>query len=190
MEDSIIDNLDFVNICHRLELLYKDDFILQSNGTKLLGIPEKRPPLAKHILYKGLNSEQIMFLKQSYKGIFPQSLIEFYKAYNGGSFFRTEECARFEIFGFRFTQYNGDLNNLEPGNISVMDLGRHRKIPKHWMKCAWYYTPEETEPWEIFIDTKTEKVYSYLHLTNNKNNEWDSLSSCFCEIYNYYIDTF
>ena len=60
---------------------------VQSNGTKLVGIPEQNPPLAKHYIYAPMSGELKKQLIESYKRTIPEQLLKLYGAANGCNLF-------------------------------------------------------------------------------------------------------
>lgn len=183
----------FFDYIDMLKQSYRDDVIVRSNGTILLGID--KIPKCRHMLFKPLTDEIITsFLTSEYKGTFPKEYIDFLKYSNGANLYtvklKTEKFefahSMFVIFGLPRTKPFGRPSDMEePFDVRLEDLGRHKKIPNTWLKCGTYIKNYDFAIQnDIFIDTETNRVYSCEKNQNEIADEWDDLDSCFCSIFN------
>jgi hypothetical protein len=151
------------------------------------------PPLPKKTLEK--------HLVQAYKNEFPEEFLELLEYVNGFNLFFTRvnygedffAYNLFTIFGLPMTAPFARKPNMEePHDITIEDLRRHKKTPKAWLKCGQYVNNFNfSEICDIFIDTKSNIVYSCEAFKNKKDtkdlkiiNEWSTLDDCLCEIFN------
>lgn len=136
----------FIQECKKLIETYSEDCIVRKNGTILLS-PGKIPN-CKHMFHKGLEQEVIdEFLVSEYKNHFPEEYIEFLKFSNGATLYRVKiKTKKFEfgmerliLFGLPLTPpFSRPMDEEEPFDIRIEDLGRHKLISKKWLKFGCY----------------------------------------------------
>lgn len=189
-------------IIRRLEALkseYADNNTVRENGTLLLG--PGTIPRSRHMLFVGLEDELINdYLVAEYKLPFPEAYKDFLRYSNGANLFTVKinfissgnsfASNLFTIYGLpRTDPFSRPDCMEEPYDLRVEDLGRHKKLPKTWLKCGAYYKDCNLDVrTDIFIDTESCKVYSC-----NKNeceiiDSWDNLDECLCAIFDSFKD--
>ena len=89
----------------------------------------------KHELFPGLSDEEIQILVQSYKGDFPEELIEFLKITNGAWLF----ARNIVIGGLQYDPFKYQRCKL-PMAIRNIDCKRSKNMPNHWLFFAEYAT--------------------------------------------------
>lgn len=188
----------FLNILNELKSEYSDNYVIRKNGTLLLkpgGIPNCR-----HMLYQPLSQEYIQsYLIAVYKQKFPQDYIDFLTYSNGADLFwvklKTEGFCfahtLFTIFGLPLTPPFARPRDMEePFDLRIEDLARHEEIPDTWLKCGTYTKNYNFDIQnDIFIDTKTQQVYTCERNMKEILDSWENLDKCFCDIFESFLDS-
>lgn len=168
---------------------------LQANGTKLVGIPERMPPLANHYIYAPMSSALRTLLIDSYKRSIPDQLLNIYEAANGCNlFWRCMEFGggKFRIPMAQLSVYGvpggpNTADTIEPYNISVEDLDRSGDTPDHWLKFGSYrdFRSEDLMEYDLFADVDSGKVHSVVRKAEKCQIEqtWDSIDDCLCDLF-------
>lgn len=170
---------------------------VQSNGTKLVGIPEQNPPLAKHYIYSPMSAELKTQLIESYKRTIPEQLLKLYDAANGCNLFW--RCmafggGKFKIPVAQLSVYGvpagpNTENTIEPYNISVEDLDRPTVAPENWLKFGSYrdFSRDNLPEYDLFADVDNGKVHSVVRKTVKCKIEhtWESVDDCLCELFDF-----
>lgn len=167
-------------------LLNEKDIQVQKNGTKLVGVP------VRHYLYAPMTMQMQKELVASYRGDFPEELLQIYGVTNGCTLFLTaRKIGRITI---PFSQLNvygvpcgrNAVDALEPYSISVEDLGRPDNTPKTWLKFG-SYSPVSTDraEWRLFVDTQDKQVYAVDADAKKCTAEaqWESIDACLCDLF-------
>ena len=145
------------------------------------------------MLFKPLSDEHIEeYLIKQYNNKFPKDYIEFLKYSNGANLntvkMKTDKfsfaSSLFIIFGLpRTPPFNRPFDMEEPFDMRIEDLARHKELPKTWLKCGTYIRNYNFNIQnDIFIDTKTNKVYACIKNKKDIVDSWDNLDECFCSI--------
>lgn len=189
----------FFDILNKLKKEYAEDCIIRKNKTVLLHPGDI--PKSRFMLFEGLDQKTIKeFLIDKYNNLFPKEYIEFLKFSNGANLFTVRLKTKkfnfahdlFSIYGLpRIEPFDRPFDMEEPFDLRVEDFARHKSIPSDWLKCGSYIKDYDFRNGitDIFIDTKTGKIYSCIK--NNKDivDSWDSLDACFVSIYNSFADS-
>lgn len=184
--------MEFFNILNNLKEQYNDNCVVRNNGTLLLmpgGIPNSR-----HMLFKPLCDKYIEeYLSNSYKNKLPQEYINFLKYSNGANLYSVKLITDkftfahplFVIFGLPMTPPFSRAKDMEePFDVRMEDLGRHKDLPNTWLKCGTYTREYNFNIQnDIFIDTKSNKVYACAKNQKDIIDSWNNLDVCFCNIY-------
>lgn len=189
-----------MKICKILDELkkeYSENCIVRENGTLLLE-PGKIPK-CRHMLFRELDKKTIEdYLVSQYENKFPSEYIEFLKYSNGANLcsvkLNTPKFSFAEVllvvFGLPFTPpFGRPLDMEEPFDLRVEDFGRHKEIPKTWLKCGTFikdYNFRVTN--DIFIDTKSNQVFACEKNQKDIIDRWNSLDDCLCSIYQSFND--
>lgn len=194
--------MEFFKILDNLKEQYKNDMVVRKNDTILLH-PDK-VPRCKHMLFNPLTDEIIKeYLVDVCVQKFPDEYIRFLKYSNGANLatskvwhtVKSKKIATahssFIIFGLpRTPPFSRKPDMEEPFDLRIEDLRRHDDVPEHWIKCGTYSKePNFAIPYDIFIDTHTEKVYSCITEKSEIVDSWETLDECFCSIYNALLDS-
>ena len=198
MKDIQEDNMRFIEILEELKEINENNVHIQKNGTLLLHLHPNAIPKSDHILYAPLTDRILHeYLISQYKFTFPQEYIEFLKYSNGGDLCIVRmwhsikkkriptSSVLFSIFGLpQKPPFARPQDEEEPFDLRIEDLARSPKIPEYWLKCGCYARNYDFHNmYDIFIDTKTNKVYSCIKDDDNIIDSWESLDECFCDIY-------
>ena len=185
-----------IALIEELKKKYECNTIVRKNGTMLLG-PGKIPK-SDHMLYKGLTQDVLdEYLISQYKYKFPSEYVEFLKYTNGATLFsikirsgKLEYASSYlTILGLPLTPATSRAVDMEePFDVRIEDLRRHKKIPKHWLKCGRYKMKREKgNEADLFIDTETNMVFSCRVDDYNIVESWASLDDCLCNIFEKYM---
>ena len=185
--------MNILKLIDNLKEEYKDDIIVRKNSTILLGI--EKIPKAKHMLFEGLTQDLINdYLVSNYSYSFPPEYIVFLKAFNGANLFtakitkngREFASASFSIYGLPRTQpFDRPADMEEPYDLRIEDLARNKALPDTWLKFGHYNRTETFgDRTDLFIDTSSGKVYCCKKNECDILEEWESLDSCLCSIFN------
>lgn len=167
-------------------LLTEKDIQVQKNGTRLVGVP------VGHYLYAPMTIEMQKELVASYRGDFPEELLQIYGITNGCTLFLTSR--KIGMLTIPFSQLNvygvpggrNAVDALEPYHISIEDLGRPGKTPKTWLKFG-SYSPVSADrvEWRLFVDTKDKRVYAVDAdaKTCVIESQWESIDACLCDLF-------
>ena len=179
-----------------LKQTYLDDMAVRTNGTVLLGLDTI--PVARHMLFKPLDDNIIeTYLTSQYANTFPPQYIQFLKYSNGANLFmvkvwhtaKREKIATtsgfFTIYGLpRTPPFARKKDQEEPFDLRTEDSSRHKETPFEWLKCASYTRNYDIyKRFDLFIDTKTGKVYSCERNTIDVVESWDTLDDALCAIF-------
>lgn len=185
--------MKFIERIENLYLKYPLEITKKDERAVFLGVPEKTPPLADHIIFSAMPQDVMQAMVNNYRLSFPKELIELYNYMNGASLFWKVRfaCAgkirlgksRFSIYGIPLTN---DRKHIEPSNISIEDLNRPKETPTSWLKFGSYYRPNDDENrLELFVDTNNGHTYAVEH-ENPKctiYKTWDTIDNCLCDIF-------
>ena len=181
----------FVEKCKKLIDRHQNDRLKQKNGTLLLC--HEKIPMARHYFFEGLQEHYIKeYLTDEYKWQIPKQYLELLRFSNGVDLFNVRvfigETSIAEsfltVFGIPLkSPYTNFLEEIEPFNMWVENLGRHPRIPDWWLKVGVYYEKIDEVRRDIWIDTKTEKVYACRKLEKKVVAEWENLDQCLCDIF-------
>ena len=184
----------FLDLVHDLQQSYKNDMIVEKNGTLLLA--PGSVPKARHILYRKLSLDELNeCLINNYKNSFPKQYAELLTGFNGMNLFRAKMITeKFEfsssfltIFGFpRTPPSKRPPDEDEPFDVRIEDFDSPETIPSAWLRCGRYktvlgYGGEA----DIYIDTTDEHVYSCNANTDVVIQKWDDLDECLCSIFEF-----
>ena len=173
---------------------------VQKNGTKLVGIPEQNPPLAKHYIYTPMSGELKKHLTDSYKRTIPEQLLKLYDTANGCNLFlRCMELAggKFRIPVAQLSVYGvpagpNTVNTIEPHNISIEDLDRPALTPNHWLKFGSYrdFGQAKMIEFDLFVDVDCGVVYSLIRKSETclPEQTWNSMDACLCQLFDAMYD--
>lgn len=185
-------DMNFIKKCEKLKEQHLNDMIVQKNGTILLCPGEM--PKARHYFFKGLEEQDIQkYLLNQYKWAIPKQYLQLLQYSNGIDLFNVriifENNTVFAesfltIFGIPLKPYYINfLEEREPYSVWTENLGRHWRIPDWWLKVGMYYEKMGEISFDIWIDTKTEKVYICRKLARKVLKEWDNFDECLCSIF-------
>lgn len=185
--------MKFVEMLNNLMKDYSEHCLVRKNGTVLLE-PGKIPK-CRHMLFPPLSEGHIKeFLLDEYKLVFPEGYLEFLRSYNGANL----HWERIAMNGFEFAHsmlvlyglprtqpFGRPFDMEEPFDIRIEDFdNRHKNIPSNYLKCGSYCRKnEEKENVDIFIDTKTGLVKSFIRNTDTLVGEWDNIDVCLCQLF-------
>ena len=183
----------FFSILEDLKNEFADNCIVRQNGTILLG-PGKIPRY-QHMLFKPLSMELIeQNLISQYKKPFPEPYTALLLHTNGANLctvrIRTPKfCFASNLltaFGLPLLPTSMRVENEEPFDVRIEDLGHPSGIPSGWLKCGSYITLDDiSQDKAIYIDTSTNRVYGCKRNDHVILDQWDDLDTCFCQIYNH-----
>lgn len=190
--------MEFIETLETLKMKYGNNNLVRNNGTILLG-PEKIPK-CRHMLFRPLSEKMInAYLVAEYANEFPKEYIEFLKYSNGANLYsvrlKTEKFSiahpMMVIFGLPLTPpFGRPLDMEEPYDLRVEDLARHADIPTSWLKCGTYIREYNFKlTYDIFIDTKTKRIFSTEKNKNTVIESWENLDECFSCIYTRLLDS-
>lgn len=172
------------------ELQSNQSVKVQTNGTKLVGVPERTPPPAHHYIYAPMPIKLKNHLIESYKRTIPEQLLEIYEVSNGcclfwrcmefgGGKFRIP-VAQLSVYGVPAGTNTADT--IEPYNISVEDLDRPANTPLNWLKIGCYRDFSDTKPveFDLFADVDNGAVHSVVRKIEKCRIEhtWASIDDC------------
>jgi len=167
-------------------LLTEKDIQVQKNGTRLIGVP------VGHYLYAPMSIAMQKELVASYRGAFPEELLQIYGITNGCTLFLTSrKIGRISIPASQLNLYGVPQNQnavdaLEPYHIRIEDLGRPGKTPKTWLKFG-SYSPVNADhsEWRLFVDTKDKRVYAVdaEAKTCAIESQWENMDICLCDLF-------
>lgn len=182
--------MKFIEKCKKLINQHQNDRLNQKNGTLFL-CPGKMP-MARHYFFKGLQEQYIQeYLIDEYKWKMPKQYLELLRFSNGVDLFNVCVVVRkttvaeslLTIFGLPLKSPYTCLEEMEPFNIWIENLDRHPRIPDWWLKVGVYYEKIDEARRDIWIDTKTEKIYACRKLEKKVVAEWENLDQCLCDIF-------
>jgi hypothetical protein len=171
---------------------YRNNTLVQNNGTKLLGYDSEGIVKARHILFKPLSEHEIELLKKSYILIFPSALIELYSITNGANMFLYPRHISNHIIPMSYLSIYGvprinkqDANNLEPFNISVEDLRKSKGCPKNWLRFGFSDWVEHASRIEYYFDVSLPKdnIQSCYRDSNVVLQKWHTLDEFLAAIF-------
>lgn len=188
--------MKFIEILNSLMKNYSENCLVRKNGTILLG--PGNIPKCRHMLFPPLSEEYIKkFLLDEYNLVFPKDYLEFLLSFNGANL-----CSeRVEINGFEFAHsmlvlfglprtqpFGRPFDMEEPFDIRVEDFdNRHKNIPLHYLKCGTYcHKSKEKESIDIFIDTKSGQINSFIRNTDILISKWKNIDECLCQLFEEY----
>ena len=188
--------MNFFKVLDNLKEKYGNNVCVRENGTILLG--PGNIPRSEHMLYAPLTDDLIEeFLVSQYKYTFPKDYIEFLKYSNGADLCIVRmihnvkkkkiptASVLFTILGLpRTPPFSRPANMEEPFDLRIEDLARHPELPSYWLKCGCYKRNYDFRNlYDIFIDTKSNNVYSCIKNEKEIVDSWDNLDECFCSIF-------
>ena len=168
---------------------------MQTNGTKLVGIPDRQPPLANHYIYAPMSPALKKHLMESYRRTIPEQLLKLYDAANGCNlFWRCMELAggKFKIPVAQLSVYGvpggpDTVDTIEPYNISVEDLDRPGNAPDNWLKIGSYRDVGQIKmvEYDLFADVDRACVYSLVRKSESSLpvQTWNSIDDCLCGLF-------
>lgn len=184
--------MEIITRIERLLEASRTDSVVQENGTILLN-PGKIPK-CRHMIFKGLTDDVLReYLIADYKKPFPEEMATFLKQYNGCSLYWVRlftndrmsfAASLLSVYGLPMTPpFNRPKNQDEPFDIRIEDLGRHKNVPKHWLKFGSYIRDYQFEYMaELFYDTLGKKVYACYKNEDQILDQWDSMDDCLCSL--------
>lgn len=187
-----------INKLEKLRTEYDSNKIVRENGTELL-CPMKIPR-SRHTLFKGLSDWEIdEFLVKAYKNELPWQYIELIKYTNGFLLFSIRVKTAVHCFGYplltlyalpRTQPFGRPLDQEEPFDIRVEDLGRHDDIPKTWLKFGAYVHEYRFDSLtDLFVDTVDGRCYSCEREKCDVIEHWDSIDDCLCALFDFFSDS-
>lgn len=191
MEGTYIKKFFFIDKCKKLISDASDNIVVQQNGS--INLYPGKVPNAKHKFYAGLTDAEVEEMKSQYSYSIPVDYIQLLQYSNGMSIFEGKMSAmkgKYEIatggltlFGIPRVALQGDL--LEPFDIRVEDLRRHKKNPKTWLKIGTYPDTDRVTENGLFMDVISGHIYSCEDGAYKIKASWNSLEDALGELFDY-----